>query len=128
MEIQKIDFQPNHKAPGRWLLDISLAPLPKGFVVKKQAIVSIAKGQFAGNHKHAKNEVLMSLQEGLIFVWEDSKGVRHEEDMKPDAEGLRLFVISSFVPHVVLNKSGQMAFLYEWGDSEGITTEKVKLI
>lgn len=127
MEIQKIDFQPNHKAPGRWLLDVSLAPLPKDFVVEKQAIVSIAKGQFAGNHKHAKNEVLMSLQKGLVFVWEDSNGQRHEEDMSP-SEGLRLFVISPFVPHVVLNKTDQTVFLYEWGDSTDLTTEKVKLV
>jgi uncharacterized RmlC-like cupin family protein len=128
MEIKKIRIQPTHAAAGRWQLNMSQVPLPEHFVVKKQCIVSIEKGLFAGNHKHARSEVLLGLHPDLVFIWEDENGKRHKEAMHPNGE-LILFVVPPLLPHVVINNSKESsAILYEWTDSEDVTVEKVNLI
>lgn len=83
--------------------------------------------QIAGNHKHEKQEALLGIG-ATVFLWQDGNGQLHEEVMNPDDE-LYLFIISSGIPHAVINKSpNEPAILYEYFDDVQKNVKKVDLL
>ncbi len=130
-QVIKIPIQPSKiKENGRWHLYMDEVPMPEGFNPIKEIdhIVFVPPNEFAGNHKHKRQEVLLGLHPDLVFIWQDEKGEIHKEQMNPNGK-LLLFFIPSFIPHGVINKSDiSPAILYEWTDSESEEKEEVNLL
>jgi uncharacterized RmlC-like cupin family protein len=131
MQIIKIPLTPSlQKSSGRWLLYREDIALPKEFkpINKKEHFVAIPAKEFAANHKHERQEVLLGLHPDLVIIWQDKKGKKHEEKMNPDGK-LFLFFIPPWVPHVVINTSEvSPAMLYEWTDSASVEAEQCDLL
>ena len=117
MKLKKIAINTTSKKDnGVWTLDTQRVLPEEDFCVVEQSIVWLPPRQTAANHKHSRREALIGLGSDCFFVWKDSDGQIHEEEMNPDGQ-LYIFVIPSQVPHTVVNKNPHTAaVLYEYFD------------
>ena len=100
--------------------------LPEGFEVKEESVVYFPGGAVGGNHKHPRVEVFVGFGD-LELVWEEEGEIKRE-DMFEEG-GLKMFLISEFAPHAVVNKSEtEMGILIEWADGEQRDVESVNLV
>ncbi|MCR4329939.1 MAG: hypothetical protein NUV65_05345 [Candidatus Roizmanbacteria bacterium] len=123
------DFLPTYKREsGLFVIDLNDIPLPINFIVKEKSIVSIPPLEKGGNHMHPRIEVLVGLNEGLSFIWQDEKGNICEEAMKKKGK-FRVFTVPSHLPHAVVNRSHtQTGILVEFADAKQTDVELIQLI
>jgi len=116
--VQILDWQATKvdSDKGRWLLDSHDFKLPKEFTVAQSAVIGLAPGGWAANHRHAKREIFLALAGELYLVWRTADGQRHEQPMVAEHGQLQAFVTGPNVDHLVENRGNSDASLYEWSD------------
>lgn len=109
-----------------FVIDPDAVDLP--FEVKERSIVYIPPEAKGGNHKHPRIEAFIGIGEGLIVVWVDSKGKKHEERMNENGN-LAIFVMPTNTPHAVVNTSkSQFGVLFEYANESQHDVEMVELV
>jgi len=125
----EITFQPTYKKEtGLWYLDIPDIPIPSDFKVVEKSIVCIPPKEQGGNHKHPRREAFVGIGEGLELAWLDENNDIHTRKMYT-ADHCILFIIPSFLPHVVSNNStSEIGFLFEQADALQTNVEEVIVV
>ncbi len=102
-------------------------PFPSEFKITEEAVVYIPSGEMGGNHKHPRVECFLAWGEGMTFYWLGENGEVNEEAMVTD-EGLKLIVVPSFLPHVVVNHGEGLGLLWEFADGAQVEVEAVEVV
>ena len=88
-------------------------PLPPGFSIEKVHFSYLSPGSWAGNHKHSRIELFVSY-DALHLFWLDEEGNKHEEVMgRGEGESIKIFVVESQTPHLIINKGATAATYVE---------------
>ncbi len=126
MEI--LSFKPTSvRENGLIVINDSSIPFPDNFTPKVRSMVCFPPGSVGGNHKHPRTEIFYSTGD-LTFIYLDSNDTKHEESMSPDGNTYKLFVVTKYLPHAVVNKTGGTIFLIEFADSDQYDVEPLNLI
>lgn len=128
--IEKHAFTPTYrKENGLWLLNVDTPELPvDDFTIVERNVAYIPAGEYGGNHKHPRTEAFVGIGE-LELIWQDTNGERHSELMSTAEENqLRLFIVRSMTPHVVINRGKSAAVLIEFADAAQHDVELVNLL
>lgn len=126
MEILK--FEPTYKKEdGLVVIDDVSVPLPDNFKMRIQSTVVFPAGAMGGNHKHPRLEAFYSISD-LTLIYLDENGEKKEMSMAPEEGKYKLFVISSNLPHTVVNRTEKEAVMIEFANEEQYGVEVVKLI
>ncbi len=128
MEVTQIPVQPFYMSEkGLLVYRIDDESVPVPFGVGYKSLIYLPPGSVGGNHTHQRQEAFLG-SEHLVFVWMDSKGNTHRENMVQQGVPM-LFVVAPHVPHAVLNTSShEQATLFEFADDPILNSSPVKLV
>lgn len=126
--MEVIEFHPTYKTSDDLLvIDESSVPIPDKFSIKERSVVIFPSGSKGGNHKHPRKELFYSTGD-LTLIYEDRNGKKISVSMQPNGEEFKLFVIDSFLPHVVVNNTDKELVMIEFADAKQNGVENVNLI
>lgn len=125
--VQVIPLTPKVKKDnGLFILDTDALPFPASFSKKESGAVYIPAGQTAGNHRHPRQEAFVCFQKDVELHWIDADGTKQMRQLADN--GSPMFVVSSMVPHAVVNKSGIAACLLYFGDGPLLNAETMEVV
>lgn len=125
--VKQVTFQPTYRRDDRgiWVLGSQDIPVPSDYPDRNTVnLVYLKPRSWAGDHRHAHQEVFVGFGNGLYIIWRDSDGQRHEAKMDAQGETVCAFMVPSQLPHVIENRStDQPGLLYEIRDFAGSEAE-----
>ena len=122
--MKEVRFSPTHTRKDG--LELSNIPIPEGFKVVDYSLVSIPAGSMGGNHKHPRTEVFVTM-DPLTLYWLDENNEVQETSMGPVNGQYKLFTAPPFLPHAVINETGEKALLVEFSDQASDPKDVVKV-
>ena len=115
-EVTEYAIEPLYTKPsGLYVQEIDRQDLPLGFIPIVRHLVTIPPKGYSANHKHPRNEAFIGIGSELTFMWIDCSGNKQSIDMNKDGR-LKLIVVPSNTPHVIINNSSSPAVLLEYAD------------
>ena len=126
--MEMLKFKPTYvREDGLTVINDSSIEFPKDFVVKVRSVVVFPPGSKGGNHKHPRVEIFYSAGD-LTFVYLDESEQKHEISMAPEKENYKLFIVPSFLPHAVVNKTDKDLILMEYANEEQHDKVEIEII
>lgn len=104
----KVDITPlttiDKRSNGLRKFDLHDVPLPPEFTLQFHSLILIPPLGVAGNHRHPRRELFISLSDDLEMHWIDERGFKQINKMK-NGDHFYIFDVQSLVPHVIFNLS-----------------------
>ncbi len=117
----------DRREDGLTVINNSSIPFPDDFKNNFHASIVFTPGSKGGNHKHPRTELFYSTGD-LTLVYLDEDGKKIEVSMAPEENEYKLFVITPYLPHAVVNRTKKDLVLVEFADGEQVDVEPVKII
>jgi len=126
--MQILKFKPTYKKKdGLVVIGGVSVPLPENFKSRIQSTIVFPVGAVGGNHKHPRIEAFYSTGD-LTLIHLDGSGRKKQVSMAPEGDNYKLFIISSNLPHAVVNQTDNEIIMIEFANEEQRGVETTELI